>query len=437
MSCANAKNERLLIFDENNRQHAKAEGRIIIAKRLVFHVGGYDPITPAGSAQRRFVRELARFERTWSVEASIGALQETPTQATWSVITRGLNWCVESDYRLIRWDDVIEKFSGQSIWRRIPFGIIALIDFIWAGALRGYLRTNWHYAIFFLYPFVMFGFFIAAACVAGAYAFHRSDSIVLAAAACLCVLSALLLGPWRWLRLDTLFDDWIFARDYVRSGNSNIEKRLDSIAREIIVAARNSGADEILLIGHSLGAVLAVDLLDRALKLNHALGATGTPITFLSIGSSILKIGLHGAASRFRAAVEHVGRALGIFWGDCQARIDIMNFYNIDPMAEMSLPSKYGPVIRLVEFGRMLQHDVYRRIRLKFYRLHCQFISGNDKRASYDYFMLVCGPISARYQILAPDGALSVIGEDGSLKADIPGHRASVSSERTPQTYRL
>jgi pimeloyl-ACP methyl ester carboxylesterase len=437
MNCASAKNERLLIFDENNRQHAKAEGRIIIAKRLVFHVGGYDPITPPVSARRRFVRELARFAGTWSVEASIGALQETPDQAKWNVVTRGPNWCVESDYRLIRWDDVIEEFSGQPIWRRIPLGINALIDFILAGALRGYLRTNWHYAVFFLYPFVMFGFFIAAACVAGAYAFHGSDSILLAAAVCLFVLSALLLGPWRWLLLDTLFDDWIFACDYVRSGNSSIEKRFDNIAREIVAAARNSGADEILVIGHSLGAVLAVDLLDRALKLNRALGAAGTPITFLSIGSSILKIGLHGAASRFRAAVEQVGRAPGIFWGDCQARIDIMNFYNIDPMAEMSLPSKYGPIIRLVEFGRMLQHDVYRRIRLKFYRLHCQFISGNDKRASYDYFMLVCGPISARYQILAPDGALSLVGEDGSLNADIAGHRASVSSERTPQPYRL
>jgi hypothetical protein len=437
MNCANAKSERLLIFDENNRQNAKAGGRIIIAKRLVFHVGGYDPITPYASARKRFVRELARFERTWSVEASIGALQDPSHQARWSVMTRGPNWCVESDYRLIRWDDVIEKFSGQPIWRRIPLGIIALIDFIWAGALRGYLRTNWHYGMFFLYPFVMFGFFIAAAYVAGAYAFHRSDSVLLAVAACLFVLSGLMLGPWRWLRLDTLFDDWIFARDYVRSGNSNIDEKLDNIAREIVVASRNSGADEILVIGHSLGAVLAVDLLDRALKLNHALGATGTPITFLSIGSSILKIGLHGAARRFRAAVEHVGRAPGIFWGDCQARIDIMNFYNVDPMTEMSLPSKYGPIIRLVEFGRMLEHDVYRRIRLKFYRLHCQFISGNDKRASYDYFMLVCGPISARYQILAPDGALSVVGEDGSLKADIPGHRASLSSERTPQAYRL
>jgi hypothetical protein len=36
---------------------------------------------------------------------------------------------------------------------------------------------------------------------------------VLAAAACLSVLSALMLGPWRWLHLNTLFDDWIFARN--------------------------------------------------------------------------------------------------------------------------------------------------------------------------------------------------------------------------------
>jgi hypothetical protein len=92
-----------------------------------------------------------------------------------------------------------------------------------------------------------------------------------------------------------------------------------------------------------------------------------------------------------------------------------MNFYNTNPMAEMALPTEDGPVVRLVEFGRMLEHAIYRRIRLKFYRLHCQFISGNDRRASYDYFMLVCGPLSAKSQTLAADGAVSVIEEDGSL----------------------
>ena len=435
MNGANAKDESLLTSNEKVRRQAGAEGRTIIAKRLVFHLGGYDPITPHVIARRRFERELARFERTWSTQASMGALDENADQAKWSVITRGPNWQVESDYRLVRWDDVIEDFSGETIWRRVALGVTAFLDFVWAGALWGYLRTNWHYAIFFLYPFVMFGLFVAAACVAGAYAWHRSDSIALAAGAGSFVVVALMLGPWRWLHLDMLFDDWIFARDYVRTGNSNLEKRLDNIAREIVVAAHSSGADEILVTGHSLGAVLAVDVLDRALKLDPSLGTTAVPITFLSIGSSILKIGLHRAASRFRAAVERVAQAPGILWGDYQARIDIMNFYNIDPMAEMSLPSKHGPIIRLVELGGMLEHDVYRRIRLRFYRLHCQFISGNDKRASYDYFMLVCGPVSARYQTLASDGALSMVGEDGVLK-DTPAHSAG-SSERAPQTCAL
>ncbi|MEA2959338.1 MAG: hypothetical protein QOJ58_5150, partial [Alphaproteobacteria bacterium] len=276
--------------------------------------------------------------------------------------------------------------------------------------------------------------FVAAACAAGAYVLSRGDSIALAAAATVFVMSALMLGPWRWLHLDMLFDDWIFARDYVRSGNANLEKRLDNIARELVVAAHGSGADEIVVVGHSLGAALAVNLLDRALELEPALGSRGTPITFLSIGSSILKVGLHRAAGRFRAAVERVAKAPGILWGDFQARIDIMNFYDVDPMAEMSLPSKPGPVIRLVELGRMLEHDVYRRMRLRFYRLHSQFVSGNDKRASYDYFMLVCGPVSARYQTLASDGALSMIGEDGSLK-DTPSRGAG--SERAPRTRAL
>jgi hypothetical protein len=433
MNHASAKGESPPAFDDSVQRQAAAEASTVVAKRLVFHLGGYDPITPYVVAQRRFVRELARFEGTWSAKASMGALDENPDQAKWSVITKGRNWQVESDYRLVRWDDVIEDFSGQTDWRRVPRGIVAFLDFIWSGALSGYLRTNWHYAVFFLYPFVMFGLFVTAACAAGAYVLSRGDSIALAAAATAVVMSALMLGPWRWLHLDMLFDDWIFARDYVRSGNANLEKRLDNIARELVAAARSSGTDEIVVIGHSLGAALAVNLLDRALELEPALGSR-TPITFLSIGSSILKVGLHRAAVRFRAAVERVAQAPGILWGDFQARIDIMNFYDVDPMAEMSLPSKPGPVIRLVELGRMLQHDVYRRMRLRFYRLHSQFVSGNDKRASYDYFMLVCGPVSARYQTLASDGALSMIGEDGSLK-DTPSHGAG--SERASRTRAL
>jgi hypothetical protein len=225
----------------------------------------------------------------------------------------------------------------------------------------------------------------------------------------------LLAGPVRWLHLAPLFDDWSFSRDYIRAGNSVLGQRLDRIATQIGEAARVSSVDEILVVGHSLGAVLAIDLIDKTLRLQPALGLGGPRVAFISIGSSILKIGLHRAASEFRAALARVATAPGVFWGDYQARVDIMNFYGTHPTAAMALKDGAMPVVRFVEIGRMLEHATYRKMRLRFFRLHCQFISGNDRRAEYDYFMLTCGPLTAECQTRNPDGAQGMIGGDGAL----------------------
>jgi hypothetical protein len=383
-------------------------------KRLVYHFGGYDPFGPPDVAYSRFKREIRRFERTWSVTSHVSPAQLTNDEGRWSIITQGTNWQVETEFRLFRWDDVIANLGCQPLWRRLPLGIVSFLDFVLAGALLGYLRTNWFYAVFFLYPFLMFASFMAIAVIIGVMFAERASGIAGISAGCI-AFAALMLGPWRWLHLAPLFDDWIFARAYIRYGDETLERRLDRIATEIGATARRSEADEIVFVGHSLGAVLAIDLIDRILTLSPSFGQIGPRVAFLSIGSSVLKIGLHRDAKRFRAAVQKVAIASGIFWGDFQARVDIMNFYNIQPMAEMGLVAMARPVVRLVEIGRTLEHTMYRRMRLKFFRLHCQFISGNDRRAPYDYFMLVCGPLSAESQTLSDDGAMSMMGEDGSL----------------------
>ena len=251
-----------------------------VAKRLVFHIGGYDPITAPASAQRRFVREIGRFQRTWTVKAIVDDLRDCADQTQWNVTTTGPNWQVETDYHLVRWDDVIDGFSRRSIGSRVPLGLIAFLDFVLAGTLWRYVRSNWRYACFFLYPFVMFGLLVAVSFLVGVFAFKITRSIPVAAGGGLFGFAAVLAGPWRWLNLGNLFDDWIFSREYIRHGNSEIEQRLDRLAAELVAAASNSAADEILVIGHSLGAVLAVDLLDRALKLDPAVGRNKTPVTF-------------------------------------------------------------------------------------------------------------------------------------------------------------
>ena len=93
----------------------------------------------------------------------------------------------------------------------------------------------------------MFGLLIAAAFLIGVFAFKITGSIPIATGGGLFGFAAVLAGPWRWLNLGDLFDDWIFSREYIRCGNSEIEQRLDRLAAELVAAASNSAADEILV----------------------------------------------------------------------------------------------------------------------------------------------------------------------------------------------
>jgi len=389
----------------------------LIAKRLVFHVGGYD-FMPPDVMHRRFARELRRFETTWSARASAGEPRVDPDTAAWSVASKGPNWRTETDYRLLRWDDLIAAADREPMWRRLPRGLLAFVDFVASGAFVRYLGSNWRYAGFFLYPYLLFSALAALAVAAGSVVASLSGSTAFGVLAGIVAFAGLIYGPGRWCYLPHLFDDWIFAREYVRRPDPVLEGRLDRLAEDIATAARTGDADEIVVVGHSLGAVLAVELLDRALRIDPALGRS-RPVALLTVGSSILKIGFHRGATRLRDAMARVAQAPRIFWGEYQALTDVMNFYKSDPIAALGLPGR-GPLVRVVRISRMLQPATYRRFRRNFFRVHCQFVSGNDLRAAYDYFMMVCGPLSVEGQVRSRDGAVGAIGPAGELLAAPP-----------------
>ena len=246
--------------------------RTTVSKRLVFHVGGYDPITPHAGAQRRFVREIARFQRTWSVKASLKGLHDGHDPMKWNVTTTGPNWRVENrlpSRSLGRRDRNLQP-SHDLLAHSARHHCLSGFRCVWRSP--GYLRTNWYYAGFFLYPFVVFGALILVTSFIGLLVLKASGSIPVSIVVIVVLIAALLAGPWRWLHLDTLFDDWSFSREYVRKGNRILDRRLDKLAAEIVAAAGGSDADELVVVGHSLGAVLAVDLLDRALVLDPTFG---------------------------------------------------------------------------------------------------------------------------------------------------------------------
>ena len=385
----------------------------IVAKRLVLHVGGYDLQRPEDFF-KRFRRELQRFEKTWSVQANATDAGITPDRATLSVVASGPNWQVGTQFHVLPWNDLMVGLSRRPPWRRVASGLLACLDFIQAGALLGYFRTNWRYGLFFLYPLALLAVFVGVAWGLGALVAAAAGSRAAGAVAGIAGLAFLVREPGRRLYLLHLFDDWDFSRDYVRHGDPVLDRRLDEAAQTIVSAQTEGRCDEILVVGHSLGAVLAVDLLDRALSAEPRIADRSPPVRLVSIGSSILKIGLHREARRFRAALERVASS-GVLWAEYQALSDPMNFYKVDPTRALRLPTVRPPVIRTVRFSRMLQPERYRRIRRSFFRLHNQFVSGNDRRAAYDYFLMVCGPVPVQRLVAAGTGGLSFIGPQGHI----------------------
>jgi len=294
-------------------------------------------------------------------------------------------------------------------------GLLAFADFVAGGALWGYARTAWRYALFLLYPYLLLLMMVLASWYAGELAASTSGSVAIGFAAGVLAFVAFYLVPGRWAYLSLALDDWTFARAYIRHRDPELERRLDALADEIIAADCAGAVDEILLLGHSLGAVLAIDVLDRALRRARDLGSHGPRLALVTVGSSVLKIGLHRAAGRLRDALARVSQSTGIFWVEYQTLTDIMNFYKTDPVRECGLPSTGRPIIRTVRIRDMLEASSYRRIKRNFYRVHSQFVSGNERRTAYDYFMFVCGPFPAEHQARLPAGAASAIGENGEL----------------------
>ncbi|MES1155368.1 MAG: hypothetical protein ABUL48_02950 [Pseudorhodoplanes sp.] len=391
-----------------------------IRKRSFLCIGGYEPVDAAWW-HRRFVRELKRFETTWNAKAAasepVGA--EDKTVARWTIEAEGANWKTETDYRLLCWDDFVTADFHRSDTVRVPRGIVALADFILSGTAFRYFRTSVRYGFFFLYPVLIL---ILMATLAGFIPnllgrFGVMLPLWAAILVSIAVFIGLLYVPGRFLLLNYMFDDWIFASELAHHNRKGLDERLDRFARELVKCARDRSCDEVVLSAHSLGGALAMSVIDRALKLDPDLGARGPALWLMTTGSSLLKVALHPKAEWIREATAHVADAKNLNWIEYHAVVDVISFFKTDPVVEMGLAPRGKPIVQTVRMRNMLAPETYKRFWGNFFRLHRQWSMGNELRYFYDYFQICCGPVPLARRVAAGDRLKNDFATDGAYAA--------------------
>ncbi len=399
-----------------------------VQHRHVIYIQGYDP---RGLAQyyRMFRTELRKFSRLYQVAATISRPKVASDDeiASWSIDTKADDWQTHTTYDFLRFEDFIQQDLASPIWRTVCHSVWIYWRLVLSGTIGRFGKANWRFATFITYPHLLL--LLQAACAAGiAFVFEKGLNALgipdlFSIAAALAIFIALLGAMLKYTENSTyvlyLLSDTIWTWEFSHRERPEWDQRIDRFAQHLINVVRTTDADEVIIVGHSSGSFLSTEMLARALKLDPALGRHGPRIVLLTLGGNFPIVGYHAVSAPFREHLRMLAVEPSIDWIDCQARKDVMNFYQFDPIASHGIDvgaARRNPRIVAVRFRDIIRPEHYKKFRWQFFRVHFQFVMANERPDAYDFFMIVCGPVPLSERMAAPDAALAIATGDQAAR---------------------
>ncbi len=390
-----------------------------VGRRRIVHISGFEPIGVEG-LDRRLKSGLRKFAALWNATATASdpAVSEDGRAVTWEVESAGPNWSTHCRYTVLRWDELMQPYTGRSWVGRVAGGYRALFELIFNGTLARYFRANVRYGLFFIYPILLLAGFLILGILAGvgAASLGIPAAPVTAPLVAIVVFAVLMRVLGGYFYLDFALADWAFAADLARDEVAGLDAILERFTEEVTAALRDHDADEVLLSSVSLGAVMMAETIDRVCGREPDVALWFRRAAFLTVGSSILKIGLHPAAQRLRSLIGRVGGEKRLYWAEYQAKVDPINFYKTNPVKDLGNPRTGRPVVRQIRIRSMMNDAEYRRAQRSSLHLHRQFVMPNAKRYFYDFYQISFGPLPLKARVKLGERAATAFDKDGRVK---------------------
>ncbi len=369
-----------------------------IQKRLIVNFTGYEGLHPK-AVRIRHRKIMSDFDKLWGSKTTLSPMSgEQDGSAAMQVIAKGENWETQSEFCQFGTADIFDDYAARSLPHRLLTGSRAFLNILCTGTLWRYGRTSWRFVLFFLWPFLMVLALLAlvlgitaAPVLAGLPALHMLWSLPLALGICYGLIKAL----DERLFISYLLDDWSAAYDRIYNKNAMLLARKQVFAHMLADKLRNTDADEVIIMGHSLGTVPAIEALAEIERTEPNL-LRKQPVSLLAAGSCLLMIALHPRAKTLREDVRVLLNDSPLFWAEFQALTDIIHFYNSDPAQALKITARHAPLIRHIRFKHIHSPARYKQAKGNFFKMHLLFISGSQKKNAYDIGMFLHGPFALK-----------------------------------------
>ncbi len=389
----------------SDQQTATAEDARVFRRR-VFYIPGYDPIHP-----RRY-RELYRREGAAQAKISGYALDLKP-----KMVKGPYGWHVTSDLggqadvEVLVWSDIVKGSMNPSIAATYLQLVRTAWAYVGSGALFRLMRLRKGPMIAALYPIGMLLAQLGMAMLAG-WGVGMLGALVHPLVGWTAGLGVV----YGVLRTFRRYDNRLFAyylmHDFAYSAQSEgaIPPELEArmvVFGQAVAEALCGDYDEVLVVGHSSGAHLAVSILADLIR--GGLPEVRPALGFLSLGQVMPMVSFLPRATRLRADLHYLAARDEVTWVDVTAPGDGCAFALCDPVAVtgVSPAGKKWPLVVSAAFTRTLSPERWRELRWKFFRLHFQYLCAFDRPGHYDYFQITAGPMTLadRYRGRKPSGS--------------------------------
>ena len=390
-------------FASSPASAATGTGRI--RRRTVYYLSGFDPQGP-GHYHALYKEEGSKQAQVSGYRLEVGDRRRLqPSISTWDVRFQSkADEACDTRVLFLRWDDIVRRHWPRSRWTVARITLMSTWRMLRNGSLWRTLQTSWPAFLALVLPSLrLLGLLVAGGSL-GLFLLWQSRDAPLPG-----VLAGLLLGLgalWALAHgLERLAQgNWLMRSARVilmqaRGETPDLDERMAQFAAHLCRTLQEWEDDEVLVVGHSSGAMLAVSVVAQALR---AL-PSGSPhidrLGLLTLGECIPVLSYQPEALRFRADLQSLRSASQLRWLDVTAPPDACCFALVDPTAvcldgkdsALGEASGRGPKRVSARFMQMFGSERYRQLRRDKHRCHFQYLMASELPTDYDYFRITAG----------------------------------------------
>ncbi|MDX1267257.1 MAG: hypothetical protein R3311_07835 [Oceanisphaera sp.] len=373
-----------------------------VKQRQVFYIHGFDP-RGAGHYHRLYRTQSAQQASVNGLDITVSRRQRRSGHCHhWQLSTPQ----TQTDYCYLGWDDIIRRH-----WAKGWLAILGdLLCFLWiyvisgrfitfARASRKQLLAGFYPALYLILSLVLSAW--AAIALGELFPWQKlpaSAQMPLQAALILTTFGLLMQGCKRLgntLAVFWLLRIYAFTAKWSTGTIAGLNERTEHFAKDIVKAIQNPANDEVVIIAHSVGTMVVVPALAKALaELPDDSAFANQRVVLITLGHCIPLVSFQPGAHDFRAQLQQLGQDPRLLWLDYTAPTDGACFPLLDPITSCGLTRapQAGPHLLSPRFFTLYHSGRYKKLRRAWYTMHFLYLMAADKPGPYDFFAFTAGP---------------------------------------------